>query len=599
MLFSTFSKYLSRIEKTSSRIEITKILSELFKKCGSNEIDKCAYLITGKVTPQYEPEKFNLAEKTVIKAIAFAFNKKTEQITKLFHEKGDMGEVAISIAGNSQEKTIETASVYQKLYELTQISGVGTIENKIRIISSLLKDLDGTSRKYIIRIILDKLRLGFSDATVLDAFSWMLKGNKSLKTEIEKKYNIHPDLGLIGKILKEKGIAGLDKIQIEPGSPILMARCERAGSPSDILEHGEKFGIEDKFDGFRLQIHITKNQKSKNRFHGNKNQELFENNNKEGEKEVVIYSRNLENVTNMYPDIVEGVLKTFPNVNSLIIEGEAVGFDPKTGKILPFQETVQRKRKYEIEKMSASVPLKLITFEILYLNGKELINENFIKRREILESIIEKSPCFNKTNIVLSDISWCQTEVAIEKIFKRAVSKNMEGIVAKKANGIYQAGARGWNWIKLKRGFQGQKLFDTIDCVVMGYDFGQGKRNAFGIGDFLIGVYNEKSQVFETVAKIGTGLTDEEWKKIKNDIDKIAVKNTPKEYRVKKEMFCNVWAKPNIVVEIMADEITRSPIHTGGEGLALRFPRLVRFRPDKKPENITTTKELKKMYKNQ
>ncbi len=249
--------------------------------------------------------------------------------------------------------------------------------------------------------------------------------------------------------------------------------------------------------------------------------------------------------------------------------------------------------------MSASVPLKLITFEILYLNGKELINESFIKRRKILESIIKKSASAPKTNIVLSDISWCQTEAEIEKIFKRAVSKNMEGIVAKQADGIYQAGARGWNWIKLKRGFQGQKLSDTIDCVVMGYDFGQGKRNAFGIGDFLIGVYNEKSQIFETVAKIGTGLTDEEWKKIKNDIDKISVKNTPKEYNVKKEMFCNIWAKPNIVVEIMADEITRSPIHTAGEGLALRFPRLVRFRPDKKPENITTTKELEKMYKNQ
>ncbi len=275
MQFSEFSNYLTLLDKTSARNEMTVILAELFKKLTAEEIDKAVYLLQGKVTPQYEPEKFNLADKTIIKAISFAFNKTAEQITNLFKNKGDLGEVVYenqkskisakggSASGGKNQKYnlkikngLSINNVYQQLLTLTTISGAGTIDNKMRLISGLLQNLDPASGKYLVRIILDKMRLGFSDATILDAFSWMLKNDKSLKSHIEEKYNIHPDLGLIGKLLKEKGERGLKNITIEPGCPVLMAKCERCNSPEEILEHGEKFGIEDKYDGFRLQIHI-------------------------------------------------------------------------------------------------------------------------------------------------------------------------------------------------------------------------------------------------------------------------------------------------------------------------------------------------------
>ncbi len=593
MLFKTFSEYLSKIEKITSRNEMTKILAQLFEKTSADEIDRAVYLLQGRVAPLYAPAEFNLSDKTLVKAISLAFNKPSEQITSLFKKKGDLGEVVVELKRTGGEKNLTISHIYDRLFEITTISGKGTVENKLRIIAALLKEIDAASGKYIIRMMLNKLRLGFSDATILESFSWMLKGTKQLKAEIEKKYNIYPDLGTIGKVLKEKGFAGLHKIDAVPGTPILMARCERAGSPAEILEHGEKFAIEDKYDGFRLQIHLFK---SENRKTKDENQ-LFEDDKKHiNHKQVIMYSRNLENVTHMYPDIEKNILEVFKNIDSLIIEGEAVGLNPKTGDILPFQETVQRKRKYDISEKAKDIPLRLIVFEILYQEGKDFINHKFEERRKILEKMfVEKE---NK-HLALSEVVWCVKPDEIEKKFKEATKKNMEGVVAKKADGIYQAGARGWNWIKLKRGFQGQKLTDTIDCTVMGYDVGQGKRAGFGIGDFLIGIFNPKTEKFETVAKIGTGLTDEEWKKIKYDIDKIKVKEKPNNYSVAKGMSCDIWTAPKIVVEIMADEITKSPIHTAGGGLALRFPRLVRFRPDKSAKETTSVAEIEKMYKKQ
>lgn len=595
MNFSIFAQYLLQIEKITSRNEMTKVLAKMFAEIGENEIDKAVYLLQGRVVPLFMPAEFNLSEKTLIRAIGQAFNKPEAEITKIFKEKGDLGEVMGDMKNSTTKQDFSISAVYQKLFELTTVSGQGTVAQKLRLISTLLRETDKLSGKYIVRLLLNKLRLGFSDATILDAFSWMISGDKNLKPEIEKKYNIHPDLGFIAKTLKIRGAAGLPEIMISPGTPILMARCERAKNADEILSHGLKFAVEDKFDGFRLQIHLAKKSRQNEK---SKSNNLFSNEEKNEDKEVNIFSRNLENVTAMYPDIKKEILAAFPTCHSLIIEGEAVGINPQTGETLPFQETVQRKRKYDIIQKAKDIPLKLIIFEILYLDGQSLINCDFATRRVQLEKLIQKRS--NKPDskiLVLSEVTWCSKPLEIEGKFSAAAGRNMEGVVAKKADGVYQAGARGWNWIKLKRGFQGQKMSDTIDCVVMGYDFGQGKRSVFGIGDFLIGVYNEKSEKFETLAKIGTGLTDEEWKTIKKDIDAVAVKIKPENYEVEKTMTCDVWAKPKIVVEIMADEITRSPTHTAGTGLALRFPRLVRFRPDKKTQEITTSQDVEKMYK--
>lgn len=308
----------------------------------------------------------------------------------------------------------------------------------------------------------------------------------------------------------------------------------------------------------------------------------------------------------MYPDLVQSIKKEIA-AREIIFEGEAIGYDTKTGSFLPFQDTVQRKRKYDIEEMVKKIPLKFFAFDLLYLNSENYLHRPYQDRRKQLENYV-KLIKGNTISLAVSTIT--DDAKKIDLMFDEAVTKGLEGILAKKLDGTYQAGARGWNWIKFKKSYSA-KIEDTIDCLVMGYDYGKGKRARFGIGAFLVGVYDEKKDTFVTVAKIGTGLTDEEWRELKKRADRFHANKQPAFYDVDKMMSVDVWVKQNIVVEIKADEITRSPVHTAGRimktsksgkaqevseaGLALRFPRLVRFRDDKRPEETTTLIELVSM----
>ena len=306
-------------------------------------------------------------------------------------------------------------------------------------------------------------------------------------------------------------------------------------------------------------------------------------------------------------------------IDKIAFEGEAIAYNPDTGEYLPFQITTQRKRKYDISEMAKKIPLKLICFDLLFVNGKNLINEPYTKRREELAKIIKDgdptSPRLRGAGtILLSEAKTFDDPKAIENFFDDAISRGLEGILAKKLDGKYRAGARDWTWIKFKRSYS-SKLEDTIDGLVMGYYYGRGKRTAFGIGGFLIGVYDKNTDHYVTIARIGTGLTDEEWKTLAIRGNKLKAKEKPPLYMVDNLLAPDVWIEPEIVVEIKADEITRSPIHTAGRtlkpsksgsafdvdvpGYALRFPRLERFRDDRKPEDVTELPEIEKMFKAQ
>ena len=313
----------------------------------------------------------------------------------------------------------------------------------------------------------------------------------------------------------------------------------------------------------------------------------------------------------MYPDIIEGV-KTEIKADEVIFEGEAIGFNPNSGSFLPFQETVQRKRKYGIEEKAREIPLKVFAFELLYFNGKSYLDIPFIERRKKLTELIKSAKGKSKNIITTSPDEITQDEEKLELMFDKEVSEGLEGIIAKKLDGVYKPGAREWNWIKYKRSYSG-KIDDTIDCLVMGYDYGKGKRTDFGLGAFLVGIFDKNKDKFLTICKIGTGLTDEEWRELQVKSQKLKVKNKPTLYEVDKMMECDVWLAPSIVVEIKADEITKSSVHTAGRtlkssksgkakevdnpGYALRFPRLENFRDDKRPEDATTLNEVEKMYK--
>ena len=570
MKFSQLAIYIQQIDKTQSRLEITRLLSELYLKLNKEEIDKTIYLMQGRVAPLFDPVEFGMAEKSVIKAAVSAMQIDPSLFKTKYQEIGDIGKTVEYFKNqyhSFEEMDLEIIVVFEQLQRLAKASGNGSQTLKQGILSLLIRQLNAVSCCYLVRIPLGILRLGFSDMTVLDALSWMLTGDKKLRGEIEHAYHVLPDLGMIGKIVKKDGIKGIKTIKPKLFTPIIMMRAERLSSGEEIIKQIGRCAIEPKYDGFRLQAHFDRKL-----------------------NQVKLYSRNLEEVSLMFPDIVEGIKKQIHG-DKIIIEGETVGFDPKTGKNLPFQETVQRKRKYDIEKTAKIVPLKFFVFELLYIDGISYLSFGFEKRREKLTQMIEK----NK-NLVLAPQKIINDGKLIETYFDQAVSDGLEGIMAKKLDGIYQPGARGWNWIKFKRSYS-SKVNDTIDCLVMGYDLGKGKRTGFGIGAFLAGVYDEKNEQYLTVAKIGTGLTDEEWKQLKIKSQKSKVKSKPEQYIVNKMMECDVWLAPKIVVEIRADEITHSPVHTAK--LALRFPRLERFRDDKIVTEITTITELGSIINNQ
>ncbi|MEX2053713.1 MAG: ATP-dependent DNA ligase [Patescibacteria group bacterium] len=568
MRFSRLAEYFSRIEATPKRLEITAILAELLKESSPEEIDKICYLVLGQLAPLYEGVEFNLAGKMLIRVMAEAYMVPGAEVEKITKEKGDLGDAAELLAQQSRvhSSQLTVGQVYTKLREVAEDSGAGSSARKVQGMAELFRSLDPLSVRYVARIPVASLRLGFSDKTILDALSVAEVGNKSLRPVIERAYNVSADIGRIAKLVKSQGVKSLEKIEVEVGVPVRMASAERLPTPAEIIEKmGGKLAAEPKYDGFRVQVHV------------------------EG-REVKIFSRNLENTTLMFPDIVEAVQKL--PAKSLIMEGEAIAFNPETEEFEPFQETTKRKRKYGVAEKATELPLKVFCFDLLYLNGRDLTRETYEKRRAELVKLIEEP-----NTLVVAEEKVFTDAKELEKFFMENIEHGLEGIVAKRLDGVYQAGVRNFNWVKLKRVEEG-KLEDTIDCVVLGYYTGRGKRTQFGIGGFLVGVYDERNDVFKTISRVGSGLTDEEWREMKKRVDELKTKEKPKNADVAKEHTPDVWADPRIVVAIRADEITKSPLHTAG-GLALRFPRLMAFRDDKEPGQATTVAEVEKMFREQ
>jgi ATP-dependent DNA ligase len=928
-----FSSYLKTLENTASRNQMTKDLARLFSESSTEEIDKICYLILGRLAPKYEGIEFNMAEKMIIRAIAKALDLKPDKVEKKYKQIGDLGEIVLQgKTRNSGGKKHSVADVYNKLMTIANQSGEGSVEKKINSMAKLLKDLDGVSAKYIARIPVNKLRLGFSDMTILDALSWMKKNDKSLRPELEKAFNVLADIGQIAKIFKQKGLSGIRAIESQVGVPIRAAKAERLSSADKILEKmGNKCALEPKYDGFRcvsghtglyienrgficarnvrkgdcvlthlgrfkkitavnkrkidkneryfkfqtllgskfyisekhkilvwqnkkaiwkpveeiieqdsvvfplpkikakktpkklrlsndsgykktiflskkffrflgfwmgagfinnyhnterislhfnakkekrlcvyykniikqvfkinnlsqvkknialviywmdkplrqwLTKHFRRELKSKTLlswfagiskdnfnqflkgwieadgykmvngdikiitkdkdlavlvqllalnfnkivglervrgeiadhnftgiyyeliipktnkhafFSANKlivkvlhNKELKNRNPKVNlynfqvevdksyasslavlhncqihldktrklrlkkdinlslfkEKDsafVRIFSRNLDNMTYMFPDVVEAVQNL--GVKKAIFDSEAIAFNKKTGKFLSFQQTVQRKRKHGVAEKAREIPLKVFIFDLLYLNGQSLLGKSFIKRRQLLEKTLDVKTGVagrqKSENIRLTEQKIVTKTKQFDQFFQSMVDEGLEGLMAKKLESVYQAGARNYNWVKYKVAMQSE-LADTIDCVVMGYYRGKGKRASFGIGAFLVGI--KDNDTFQTVSKIGTGLTDKQWQEMHQRCQKLKTESKPSQYQVNKNLNPDVWCPPELVVEIEADTVTRSPIHSAG--LALRFPRLKKFRDDKDASQGTTLKELKKI----
>ena len=589
MKFSKLAKYLQRLEETTKRLEITYILTNLITDLSSDEIDKAIYLASGQLEAAFESVKFNIAEKMMTKIIEQAFSTPKEnnlknKISNLYKKTGDLGSVVYELKKLSRSTSnLSITEVYSKLYEITQIEGTGSQEQKANKVSALLKELDTLSAKYVTRIVLDTMRLGFTELTIIAALANYLK-DKKLAQKIESKFYIYPDIGFIAKKIKTKRIKGIEDIDVETGVPILSQRCQRVSGIEEIPKRIKNMWAEFKFDGTRIQMHFDKNKKLKRNKGPQK--DLFG-----STKESFLirtFTRNLEETTHQYPEIIDAAKKQI-KAESAILDGEGIGYDKKTGRFLHFQETMQRKRKYDIAEIAKNIPFKYFVFDLLYLNRKSLMNKTLRERKKILQGIIASG------DVISVDEQFETTKLnELQEYFNLAKSKGLEGIVVKTPEDTYHPGARSYSWVKYKTADE-KLLSDSFDCVVLGYYSGKGVRSKFGIGGFLVGVYDNKKDTFKTISKIGTGLTEEDWKKLKSMCDKIRIKDKPNNVEMNKIFKPAIYVKPELVVEIGADEISVSPTHTAG--YALRFPRLLRFREDRSPTDATTVDEIIKMYK--
>ena len=569
MKFAEFCGYLSKLERTTKRLEMFDVLSEAFSKADKEEIAKTVYILQEELMPPFFNVQLGIADRMVEKAIAEAYGENLDTIKASNKKAGDLGEVAENYDRSEKPSGLSVSEVYDKIFEISKVSGEGSVEEKVSILSSMLKSSSKEEAKYIIRFVMGKLRLGVGEATIMEALSKAKTGDRKFKSELEKAFNLCSDLGHVADVLYRHGEIGIRKFKIEVMRPIRPALAERLESSEEIIKKLRRCAVDQKFDGFRAQVH-------KNR------------------GEVKVFSRNLEDITHFMPEVVSAVKKL--KYETMIFDSEALTYDEDTDTLYPFQITMQRKRKHGIKEISENYPLRLFVFDIMLLDKEEMINESYSKRREKIDEIFGYEGTISKSRIIITD-----NAEEFTKFFEETVGSGLEGVVAKKLDATYSAGARNFNWIKIKRSYKSQ-LSDTIDIVILGYFRGKGTRASFGLGAVLGGVYDKNTDTFQTVTRVGSGFSEEQFKELRKILDGIKVQNKPA--RVDSVMVPDIWVVPKYVITVKADEITRSPIHTCGKekgvGYALRFPRAVSFiREDKGAEDTNTSKEIVEMFKSQ
>ena len=577
MEYLRLAKFYDFLEKTTSRIEMTNALVELFKETPKNLIDKVVYLSIGKVAPEYTGLDYNFSEKSAIKALSQVLGISEHDIQHKIIETGDLGDagkILYEEKGIKPQKKLTVEEVYDTLRKIAETTGYGSSKKKMELFISLLKNASPLEVKFLLRTITERLRLGIGDNTIMDALAIAFTGKKENRQIIERAYNLTSDLGYVASILVKEGLEGVKNIKIQIGRPIRPMLAERMAIPSFILQKlGGKAGAEYKYDGERIQVHRKGDE-----FH--------------------LFSRRLENITHQFPDLIEFLKEATPE--EYILELEAVVIDPSSGAIRPFQDLMNRRVKYVTRFHIMMYPIAGFLFDIMYLNGEDLTLKPYPERRKILEEVVKTTDRINlATRKIVDNVE------DLESFFLEAIENGCEGLVCKslQPDSIYQAGKRGFLWIKYKRDYKSH-LADTLDLVVVGAFYGKGQR-AGKFGSLLMACYDPETDQFKTVCKVGTGFTEDDFNKLEELLAPHQIDH--KHPRVNSILTADIWYEPYLVLEITGAELTLSPVHTCGwdkvklnRGLGLRFPRFTgRYRFDKKPEDATTEAEIIEMYKNQ
>jgi len=578
MQFSIIAEMFEKMENTSKRIELTNILVELLKKTPKKIIPNVVYLLQGILRPNFEGVELGVAEKLAIRSISKSSGLPIKKIENDYKNCGNLGLTASNILKLKTQTTfteekITLERVYETLIKIANAEGKGSQDLKMKYISSLLNDATPIEAKFVLNILLGTLRLGIAENTVMDALSIGFTGKKENREQVEAAYNVSSDLGKVAEVIAHEGLDGIKKFQISLFNPIRPMLADRIKSEEDAIKKmPAEFAAEYKLDGERVQIH------------------------KQMDK-IILFSRSLENITKYYPDIVENIGNSL-DINDGIFEAEIVAINENTGDFLPFQELMHRRRKYKLKEAVLQYPITVNFFDVLYFDGKNCLGLKYSERRKILESSVKEN---NFAKLV--PIAMVKNENQIEDFLENSINSGCEGLMLKILDAPYRAGIRGGNWLKLKREYRNE-LGDSLDLVVIGAYFGKGRRTG-RYGTLLLATYNEEKDNFPSICKVGTGFTDESLDQLYQILsNKVILKKNP---RVESEMEADVWFEPELVLEIVASEITLSPIHKTeldiirkGSGLALRFPKFTgKIRIEKGPEDASTGEEVSSLYKGQ
>lgn len=606
MTFQHFSEYLANLESTNSRLAMTSVLAQLWRELTPSETRIVAYLLQGVLLPSYVSLEFQLSTKMVLRALnrlesSASVNKVqslfddegvggiqsdsiSATVLQLYKQLGDVGLTAEHILSGSHRNNSTLTNhnqsveqVYHALVQLAQVSGSGSQEQKLILLAQLFRMVTPIEAKYVARIIVGKLRLGFSTMTLMDSLSWAKHESKADSELLELAYQQKADIGKLAESYLHHTFS-IESYQVETGVPLVPALCQRLNTASEIIEKMQCVYVEPKYDGLRIQIHIDKAGIIETDLSGRAT----------GRRPLYkAFTRNLEDVSEMFPELAAVVEQV--KCQRCVLDSEAVGVERETNKILPFQATITRKRKHEITKSAQAVPIRFFVFDIMLVDEMDCIGMPLKARKQRLAEVIPTN------SSVVEVAKYVETSNALElhHFHEAQLALGLEGAVMKQVDSEYRSGRKGWRWVKIKEheGTSG-KLSDTIDCVVMGYYRGRGKRTSFGVGAFLLGVVTELDGEYcvKTVAKLGTGLSDADFPAIKGLVDGHSTTTQPSVYEVDKNLHPDVWIEPQVVLEIAADEITKSPLHSAG--VSLRFPRLVRVRSDKNWQQATSVDEL-------
>ncbi|MGC9309065.1 MAG: ATP-dependent DNA ligase [Candidatus Nanoarchaeia archaeon] len=546
-----------QLEGTSSGLKKTDLLADFLKKI--KQEPEIIYLLEGRVFPDYDKRELGISQKLAVKAISTATGDSQDAVTTEFKKIGDLGKVAENLIKEKKQSSLfsgklTTSKVINNLRKVAEIEGKGTISKKIGLIADLLHAAKPKEARYIMRTVLGDLKIGVGSGLLRDAIVSACfnpeKENKKEKTEqVQQAYDQAADFALVfEKACKNK----LEDISLSPGRPVKVMLFPKAKDIDDAFKRvGKPAAFEFKYDGFRIMI------------------------NKKG-KEIKIFTRRLENVTNQFPDIVEAV-KKHVKAKDYILDAEVVGYEPSSKEYKPFQAISQRiKRKYDINKLVKELPVEVNIFDILYCNGKSFINEPFKDRRKKIEKIVKKK----KYEVVLAEQIITSSKDKAEAFYKRAIEEGQEGLMVKGLDKPYKPGSRVGYGMKLKPEDK------DFDLVITGAEYGTGKRAGW-LTSYDVSCRDTKSGNLLEVGKVSTGLKEKReqglsFTELTDKLKKI----------IEKEKGRHVEVKPEIVVTVQYQNVQKSPTYSSG--YALRFPRIVRERPDRNKSDIATLKEIKK-----